>query len=240
MNITRRLRSMLVICLLMVVACSAVSSQTPSRNSERKITKVTEDNEPLEVADIHAKNIPANNKSVRFGVPFAADDTWLQGLKVKLKNISDQPIVYANVSLEIPKSGTMQHPYLVVLTYGHIPPMPGEIQDDYNFSPVMRGNSLDLTVSDASHTRLKEFLKSNAVKKVDSVQIHIGLVVFADGTGWLNGYVMHRDPLDPGGWNVIRRSTAFGSIGLWRTGAPFQFSRFSFLKANYAKSASPY
>lgn len=107
-----RLLSLMVISLLLTTAVVARQAQ------ERTVKKVKAPNEPIKITKFKLKGIPRG-----FGQNFTDDGDWLRGMTVNVQNTSNKPIVYLEISLDLPRpenqSPAQQPPYQSSLRFGH-------------------------------------------------------------------------------------------------------------------------
>jgi hypothetical protein len=100
---------------------------------------------PVEIVAIKVKAV-----TIEPGHKFTAEDDWLNGLTFTLKNVSDKPIVYADVELLFPApSGSQVAGAVYELRYGRNPIIPNTSTSSDTLKAIMPGESLDLTLSES-------------------------------------------------------------------------------------------
>jgi hypothetical protein len=82
MSILYRVIASLLLALLLPFL---FSSQT---KRERLVKKMYQTKIPVEIVEVQVGNSPQDKKSIKLDSKFLADDDWLKGFSVKLKNRS--------------------------------------------------------------------------------------------------------------------------------------------------------
>lgn len=78
-------------------------SKSPIRGNQEKIAA----NLRLfrQIEDVEIEDLLVAGRSITIGEPFAAPDDWLKSFTVRVKNISDQPLVMVQITLVLPEMG---------------------------------------------------------------------------------------------------------------------------------------
>jgi hypothetical protein len=84
--------SLAAICLLLPSLVMAQEAQ------ERTIRKIKAPDEPVKIIKLKLKGIARG-----FRQTFIDDDNWLRELTLDIKNTSEEPIVYVEISLDFPR-----------------------------------------------------------------------------------------------------------------------------------------
>ena len=186
---------------LLALACGlSPFASTAQEQRERVIQRIALPNEPVEVLEVEV-----GGRAVKLNSVFTAGRDWLKGLKLKMKNVSEQPIVFAEIMIKIPKSGTMEHPLGIPVRYGQLPPPPGEAVSTSAPKPVSHGKVIELVLSDKTFNTAKSFLSEHQVMEVGEVKMFGLMIIFDDGTGWNEGVRLRRDPSNPRKWKSTGR-----------------------------------
>lgn len=135
-------------------------------------------------------------KAIRLNGVFNAGHDWLKGLKVRLRNRSGKNIIFAEVFLNIPKSGTMPLPFAIPVRYGQPPALdvPPEV------SPVRHGEVFELSLSDNAYDTTMNYLAEHQVNEVVGVEMSNFMIVYDDDTAWGDGVMFRRDRTRPLSW----------------------------------------
>lgn len=153
-----------------------------------------------------------------------AGPQWLSELTLIVKNVSQKPIVQAEINLKIPKQGKMVNPAVIILRFpshdtlfsvdrkptGELPPL----------KPLKPGEIIQLRVPE-HELRILEDIKKDGVVDLDVVSIAFISATFEDGTRWFQGLELREDPDVPGRWSPVRRPVIprpimyqlFGTLG---------------------------
>jgi hypothetical protein len=177
------------------VAIFLLSALASAQQKERVLKKLERRDEPLKVLKLKIKG-----QQVNFNQSFITDDDWFRELTVKVENASKDTIVFIDLRLTFPPTGTAQRPSSDHLIYGHYPPPPGETGTPHPDQPPLQpGDTATLVLTDYEGTR--DFLdKTGHAKSIKEIQLSIDEVIFANGLKWHAGGLMKRDPEDPNSW----------------------------------------
>jgi hypothetical protein len=158
---------------------------------------------PVEITLIKIKGSPVEPKRA-----FAADDNWLEGMTISVKNVFDKPIAYVSVMVSAYLENNNGQRFTrngndiqaaVHLHYGSAPSRPGEPVPPYT-PPLQPGASLNLTFSERSRDELKSLLTEwDASTDVKEITVRLNEVFFEgdSDTMWSNGSMLRRDPINP-------------------------------------------
>jgi len=166
-------------------------SREVSQN-ERKIGKSNWRGEPVQVNKVKLKE-----RIVEFDRGFTdANEDWLKGLSLNVTNSSNKDIIFIELTLTLFGKEEGLTASLIPLAY---PVMYGAAKDGSTTAPPIRPNeSVDVTLADADHDKLKELLLiNNYPTRFRHVELRLDKVVFADGTVWYKSYNFYRDPNNP-------------------------------------------
>ena len=170
-----------------------------AQQKDRVLRRIERKNEPLKISKLKVKG-----EQVVFNQKFIVDeDDWFRNLTVSVKNVSDKTIVYFDLRLNFPPTGTAQRTSSDHLLYGHYPPPPGETGTPHPDQPPLKpGDTATVVLTDYEGTRA--FLnQTGQAQSIKEIQTSIEDIIFADGTMWNGGVLMKRDPNDPNSWIPI-------------------------------------
>lgn len=224
-------RIMLKVCSVMLIPMIVFAGQ----KKERAIKKENWRNEPFKVEKVKVKGIP-----VEIGQKLIADDDWLQGLTIELKNTSGKSILFAavNIDFSLPAGSEYAGKHMLrwKLPYGHIPQPPGTPPRPDRPASIAPDEKLELVLSDRDYTLIIASLKKLAYPTdVAEVTLSLGEVYFEDETMWKAGRLHRRDRNNPRRWNIeeppagarmLNQTSGAGELMLLsRTLAPSIWSR---------------
>lgn len=166
-------------------------------SEERSIEKTEWPGEPIKIEEVKVKGRP-----VGLGAKFTEEDDWLSGLTIKVKNISDRPVVFLDVALVFPRPDAREPAASDHLLYGRYPLAPGQAAPEapaVGQPPLQPGATAELALTDYEGTR--RFLdQTNYPAAVTRLEIEISDVYFDQNTKWSGGQIFRRDPRNPDGW----------------------------------------
>lgn len=190
-----------LIVMAMCLAASPAVSGGATQGEERTIKKYKWRNEPVKISKLKIKGLP-----VGFGQKFNAEDDWVKGLTLRVKNTSDKPIVFVSFSIifferEVEGSGNL--PLGMQVSYGRMPPAPGEPPVTDAPKPIFAGESVELvfTAEDYGLVQYAQKKFDYYPSKIKEVEVILSTIVFTDGKMWNSGGLMRRDPDDPRRWH---------------------------------------
>lgn len=156
-----------------------------------------EQNEPVTITMVAVKGqtIATNEK-------FLADDDWLDGLTITLKNSSEKKILLASVQLQFPSSDASKGTIAVDdVSYGDVTLLERQGKPHEKSETLNPGQSVDLHVSADDFDRISRLVASNGNKgSIDVVALRIGRIIFADDTMWYAGSYLQRAQSALGPW----------------------------------------
>ncbi len=180
------------ICTTVSVAAWSLSAhfaQGPAR--ERVIQKTFTRSAPV----VEIAEIKVSQKAVELGKSFDEDDDWLNRTFLKVKNISNKPIIYLAVNVNFPETratgGMMSYP----IVFGQMPGSKFPQKQDPMF--MMSGDTLEIPLT-KHYAKIKSFVeRRHRIAYIHKAELEIGFVVFADKTAWMAGEYLRQDPNDP-------------------------------------------
>jgi hypothetical protein len=151
---------------------------------------------PVEVVSVRVKGA-----AVEAGRHFPAGDDWLRGLTLKLKNVSDRPVSYVDISLHFPTVAGRENKMLQVtgpVAYGCFPGFPCRTDVSGSHAEILPGETREVELSEARYQGLIAALaRTGAATPVESLEYGIDSVLFDPDTKWSRGFLFRRDPSDP-------------------------------------------
>jgi hypothetical protein len=172
--------------------------------------------QPVEIVDTKVKGGTVKPKQ-----EFDGDSDWLNGMIVKVKNVSDKPVAYVSVLVtayyerdgrRTKQRDGMDVQAAIELNYGAQPPRPGAPAPPYR-APLQPGDSIDLTLTERSRDQLYALLsQDNASTDIALLTVRVYEVFFVGDseTKWTTGRVLRRAPDDPMRWIPVERNTSAG------------------------------
>lgn len=168
-------------------------------NHDRAVKKPSWPNEVVKITRLKVKK-----GEVEFDKKFAADDDWLRGLTLTVKNVSDKPVVFVEATVTLFGRGgedeTGKVPLEFPFTYGSDPA--ADVRDVSRLPRALDpGDSADMALSEEGYTRLRQMLlRENYPLKFKQAEVAIERVFFSDGMMWYKSYYFLRDPDNPNRW----------------------------------------
>lgn len=207
MNRRRVIFSLLLLSALAAPLAARFDGTAASNHAqgggEKSLKKTAHRNPVTEIVRLKVKGVP-----VEFDRKITADDDWLKGLTVTVKNTSLKPITYLEVELELfgkedEASGRL--PVVYPLSYGTYTgntPAP----DGPPASEVIEpGGLADITLTDEVYASLLMTLSASGYPvTMKHVQLTVTDVIFADGSRWYKGMTLRRDPANPAKWLKVK------------------------------------
>ena len=141
------------------------------------------------------------------GLPFAADDSWFNRLRIGIRNESAKEIVFVAGQLSFPETGDAEH--LAIMDRILIGRRPEHAQGatpagrGFNDAPsppilVGRGQEISVPVADSFEAFKTAIEKRQSLSSVRTCVVGITTLYFDDGTEWLSGLYFRADPNTPG------------------------------------------
>lgn len=193
-NLSGRILTAAILFILLPVSMMA-------QEKERMLKKESSPNEPVEI-----KRLKVKGQDVSLEQKFLADDDWLRGFTVKIKNISNQYIMFVEVTVDFvrPEDQADQPPLSIPLSYGYKPQPPGAPALPDKPRSIAPNETIELTLSDKRYEMAVGLLKHlKYSQNVKEAVLEISEVIFDDESMWRGGRLLRRDPNDPDRWNVI-------------------------------------
>lgn len=223
----------IVVCLLLNTPAFARLSQ------KRDIKLVAIPGQPVKVIEVKV-----GGHAVRPGDTFTADDNWLKGLRLKLKNTSGRSITALQIEFIIPEYVTGGNAILLPINYGREPSGAGCSGVSISAKPILNGDTVELVFTAEDYRRAGQLLAGKGVNtSISGIEIRVGMTVFGNDTAWSEGAQLRPDDKRLGLWTVAgrRQTTAdlrlenFYRLDDWTTwGSSLPAADFMFTKTSYA------
>ena len=173
----------LLLCVCVFAGFGPFSSQT---------TVAQQISNPIKIVEITSAD-----KQVNLERPFENGDNWLEDFKIKLKNVSDKTVVYVNIQFHFPEVSARGDELSFRTELGNLPGVASNAAQ-MALKPNQEKNFL---LNKTEYQALARFVKDRRrSSEMNRVDIQIGLVVFSDSSGYLNGRIVKPDPANPGRW----------------------------------------
>jgi hypothetical protein len=147
--------------------------------------------------------VETSSRKVVLGKPFADNDDWMKGLRVRVENVSGKVVTHVGIkiTLERPESQHDQAAADWDLWYGF---NPLALKSEQSFPatqvrPIQPGEIESIALSPQDYDALVSFLKDiNFASSTQNIHVSVYTIGFADGTAWA-GQLYRRDPKAPRG-----------------------------------------
>jgi hypothetical protein len=162
--------------LLMSVSATGLSSTVIAKSGpqKKKIEKhATTAKEPIEIVGVTIRDT-----IVVLGKEFDGEGDWLAGLKLKIRNKSDEPIVWIGINLLFPETRITGPVMLDQLFIGQRPDMRTK-EPPLDLKP---GEELEVSVESHLESMRAVLRKKGRFDSLDHLDINIDEVMFSDGT----------------------------------------------------------
>ena len=179
------------------------------QSQERFIKRFSRPGEPVQIIAVKVRGKP-----VAFGKTFTADNDWIGGIALTVKNTSARKVRWIKVALDLPKDEGVKTspkgpPYYGLrepLVYGiglsDIEKMQG------GGPPLNPGESVEILFPAENYADLRELMDGMSYpKSVGLVVVHVEQVLFEgdEDVMWIEGKMNRRNYKDPRGWSPIEQ-----------------------------------
>lgn len=189
-----RLALFVLIATVLFVNLPALTRAT-QESKERIIKRMVQQNEPLAITEMKV-----NGRNISFDQRFLAEDDWMRGLVLSVKNTSDKRILLATIRLMFPPPSGKNQRSVFYLHHGNSflrsrPPRPDE-----QLVGIAPGESEQISFSAQKFADLQHFLSDVGYRQaIEKVDLTIDSVIFEDDIMW-SGDEFRRDPENPSSW----------------------------------------
>lgn len=149
-------------------------------------------------------SISLNGKEIRPDEKILGDDTWLQGVAFRFKNVSGRPISYINVVFRFPTEKGVLGDYLM---YG-VDSFRGDHRRDSSPPPIQPGATFDLVLTkEKYHSFLYVLDQGGVPHDFEVASYYIETICFDDDPDliWQGGYLKRRTAGSTDKFEVVGR-----------------------------------
>lgn len=185
-----------VLCISLAMIVSANTQSNERSQQFRSINRRTFNHEPVQIIKtlVNGREIPSLGS-------FKANDDWLNGFAIEVKNVSGQDITYLQIDLTV--GGIYKTPIGLPLNFGSLKPK----------TPIARlkpGDTTMLKVQAENYAGLEHVINSDYFPSITNANMYINTVRFANNTGWATGHYLRPSDAKKDDW-VIDDSIADNS-----------------------------
>lgn len=150
-------------------------------------------NEPVKVV-----GVKLGNRDVRLGEKFASDEKdWLRGAKFRLKNVAGRKVVFIELDVDFPETRASGAEASYRINLGQIP----NINHPAAPLSVLPGDELEADIDEKRYENMRRLVgERHSLSDLSRARVHVGFVVFEDGTAWSAGSFYRQDPNNPRRW----------------------------------------
>lgn len=166
-------------------------SATPQQDGQtRLVAHVNPPDLPVEILGIKVKG-----KNIKLDERFDENEDWLNGLVLKIKNVSNKSVVYIGMYLDFPETKATGNIMSFPIPFGQNPLSPVISASPQRLLPdEMASISLD----NEKFADLKNFIeRRHSISSIHKTSIRVTTIAFEDGSIWSNGSWMRSDPNNP-------------------------------------------
>jgi hypothetical protein len=183
----------LLACLGYFYGTSTRAVLTTQDNARKKVVrKIPDPTAPVEITKLKLKGKPIN-----FDRAFDAEDDWIKGLSVDVKNVSDREIVYLKIELNFPADDSEERFYVTYLEHGR-QPAEGSDTAAPTIKPIRPGETITLAVPEGVPEAVRRSLRkegSGNALKLNRIKLYANQAWFDKDTMWMLGTTFVRDPV---------------------------------------------
>jgi hypothetical protein len=162
--------------------------QTAGQQQTRKLKSRAWDREPVKIVAVTNKS----GRAIPLGKGHLADDDWLRGLTISIKNMTNKNILFVELELHFLRSEGASDETITAFPIVFGTP-PGLIAETPSPTMLPPNENWHVSLSDQEYAKLGELLANTGYpKSIKDVEIITREVLFADKTKWSEGE--DRDP----------------------------------------------
>ncbi len=162
--------------------------QTAGQQQTRTLKSRVWDREPVKIVAVTNKS----GRAITLGKGHLADDDWLRGLTIGIKNMTKKDILFVELELHFLRSEGSSDETITAfpIVFGTPPGMIGQTPSPAVLPP---NENWHVSLSDQEYSKIGELLANTGYpKSIKDVEIITREVLFADKTKWSEGE--DRDP----------------------------------------------
>jgi hypothetical protein len=191
-------------CLLLGAFYVAARAHEPSQLiQQRSIARLPiERNEPVSI-----RAVKVNGRKVFRNKKFVADDDWLRGLTIDIKNRSNKVILFATIQLQFPRPPGSEGQIAVdEIFYGNYELFIRQPSAAERLQGIAPGETAEIKLASDEVEGIRILLAGNGYPaSPERLDLRIGMVVFDDNTMWERGSRLRRDENSPRHWAAIEQ-----------------------------------
>jgi hypothetical protein len=149
------------------------------------------DNQPIKMVDRRWRTF-----SLKDNRQAAAGKDWLKDVTFVVQNIGDKPVAAFDMYLTVPRQGRMEHPMRIPVIFRS----PGVRSQRVILG---RGGTITVGVLEGYRTITADILATFEADDFNKVTLSIEVVYFEDGTAWIEGRMMRRNPNNDNVWEPV-------------------------------------
>jgi hypothetical protein len=219
----RRLFVAVIVLVLFAITCGSGTWTQASRfttpadqKPERILEKGDDFDPPVKITLIKSKiGVIETDKKI------AADDDWLKGLSLRVRNFSDKTVTHVSIELQFkrPPDQAQELDMLAPIDYGPNPFRPSQGDSINPPPPILPGQAREITLSDAQYDSLRTLLDElKYPASIRALKVRVRSIGFSDGTTWVSGRIFKRNPDKPDDWIPLNQTQ--GRVGRRPGGLP--------------------
>lgn len=187
MNVVVRTIVLKTLALMLFFCVCLTNSQ--AQTVKNRVLKVNPwPNAPIELTSLWSNTGPMKSEE-----SFVADETWLQGLSLRLKNLSKKPITGIRYALLLPKLEGKSLPLGVSIEYGQILNDEEDATNKSNSIAIQPNSEAVLSLHEDIYNDIVfnvERTQSKSMSNVVTAILILQEVRFDDGTRWVGGSIL--------------------------------------------------
>jgi hypothetical protein len=202
-------RLAIVLSILAAASLSTRAQELQTKESQAQELKARQITWVYDISTIQMPveivSIKLNGKDIVPGEKIQGDENWLKGISFTLKNISDQPISYVNVSFKFPLPNGFVS--VGVLNYG-LNTSHGEIRRGPLPAPIQPGQTQELVLTKDRWTSFLHVLaQANAPRDFETAPFYVERVCFEGQPDviWQAGWLRRRHAVEPGRFDTMQK-----------------------------------
>lgn len=187
--------------LMLALACAEGQARQTGRKVVRPAAAEAGRQSPVAVVAVGVAG-----KAVEPGRPFEAEDDWLLGLTFTVKNVSDRPVSFVDISLRLPLAAGLKHrwtSFVGPVRYGCWPDFQPCYTDASGSSAEIKpGETRDVVLRMTPENLASMLARLGVATPVESAEYDIDAVFFDAETRWSRGLLFRRDPSEPNSYRM--------------------------------------
>lgn len=156
-----------------------------------------ERNEPVRIRAVKVKGVKVIHRQ-----KLVADDDWLSGLTVTIKNRTNKIITFAAIDIQFQRPRGSEGPTAIhTIEYGNRSLLTRKAGADERSSGIAPGQTVDLALTPHDLGGIRFLLSATGYGSgAERLHLSVGHVIFEDDSMWYAGSSARRDPNDTATW----------------------------------------